>query len=66
MSITEQIDFIGLENVAEKLRITPNELRDKTNNPKLFTLHELATLMEGAGVTDKMVLLMLDKLKRED
>jgi hypothetical protein len=66
INITNEIDLIGLENVARILRMSPNRLRSKVNNPRSFTLYELAVLKENAVITDKMVLLMLDNLKREE
>jgi hypothetical protein len=65
-TILDEIYRIGLDSVARILHVSPPKLKNKINNPRLFTLHELSTLMEEKIITDKMVLLMLDSLKGEE
>ena len=64
--VTEQIVKIGLEKVALILQTTPKKLKAKIDRPELFEIKDLIVLQEELGFTDKMILLMLDKLKRED
>lgn len=62
--VLREIEKIGLENVARALKVTPNKVTHKIEHPKSLTLRDLAAL-QAVGFTDRAVLLILDKLKRE-
>jgi hypothetical protein len=65
LETSDAINKIGLENVANTLHVTPKRLMDMINHPEKFKLRDLVALQEQ-GFTDKMILLILDKLKREE
>lgn len=62
--VSEQIEKIGLENVAKALNVTPNRVKSKVERPGSLTLNDL-TALQAIGFTDRMLLLILGKLKRE-
>lgn len=62
--VSKEIEKIGLGNVAKALGITPNKVASKVGHPESLTLRDL-TALQAIGFTDRMVLLILEKLKRE-
>jgi hypothetical protein len=63
--VSKQIEKVGLENVAKALNVTPNEVAFKIDHPESVTLSEMIAL-QAIGFSDRTVILMLDKLKREE
>lgn len=63
-NIPEVIEMIGLENVANVLKTTPEKLTVKVEHPEKFTLMDLTTLQRELGFTDKMIMCLLES-KRE-